>query len=248
MVMRPYTYLDFASEPTPIMMGIDGTIPALADNDVTLYKFSTATLEGKNTGAITTDLPIFNRVAQGHTIPLYSADAIGGEFGFGPLTSSHMEYTIGTSPAFFCRLRFDIPDVSEYDVAAVGFRIQGAQADITTAATLNAYTDIACLNVNAGDIAINTELNNGGLTTTDTTDDWADGEENTLAVYVSAAGVVTYKLTTAGGAESTLAAPTATAAFTFDDGDVVQPFIAFVATADTNASAAILVNFECGYQ
>ena len=99
-----------------------------------------------------------------------SGDGIGIEFGHGVLSTAPIEFTIGTSPAFFVKCRFDIPDVSEYDVAAVGFRKQAAYGNITTAATLNAYTDLACLNVNAGNIEINTELNNAGLTTTDTTD------------------------------------------------------------------------------
>jgi hypothetical protein len=58
-------------------------------------------------------------------------------------------------------------------------------------------------------------------------------------VYVSAAGVVTYKIDDA--------APTATAAFTFDSGDVVVPFFHLLHDA-TTPGAVYLQSWECGLQ
>ena len=64
-------------------------------------------------------------------------------------------------------------------------------------------------------MTIATNLNGGGAAYTNTTDGWADGETHTLRVNVSAAGVVTFLIDGV--------APTSTAAFTFDTGDVILP-------------------------
>jgi hypothetical protein len=55
------------------------------------------------------------------------------------------------------------------------------------------------------------------MTETDTGDTLADGTTTIWEVLVSSAGVVTYKIDGS--------APSATAAFTFDDGDFVTPFM-----------------------
>lgn len=128
-------------------------------------------------------------------------------------------YTIGTSPAFEIRLSFSIADVSGTDDCAVGFRkVQAYQAN------LDDYTDMAVLNVISGNINIETILNNAATTTTDTTDNWADGETHELKVRVSKEGWVTYFIDGA--------APTATAGFQFDSGDVVVPFFFLLNSSD----------------
>ena len=120
---------------------------------------------------------------------------------------------LGTSrsPAFYMEMKFEISDVSDTDDCAFGFRkVEASQAAIDD------YDEMACLNVIAGDIKIETILNGGGTTTTDTTDNWGDYETHTLKVLVSNAGVVTYEIDGA--------APTTTAAFTFDEDEAVTPF------------------------
>ncbi len=141
----------------------------------------------------------------------------GAEYNFGAaLSNSKHAYTIGTSPAFYIELAVTAADVGGLDPFVVGFR--KAQAN---AATFTDYTDFATIGARATTaadvIVIQTDLNNAGETITNTTDAWTDGQTKTLKVLVSAAGVVTY---TIGGL-----APTVTAAFTFDTGDVVVPFI-----------------------
>ena len=76
-------------------------------------------------------------------------------------------------------------------------------------------------------------------TTTDTTDNWADGETKTLEVYVAKSGAVTYKVDGA--------TPTTVAAFSFDSGEVVVPFFYFL-HAQTTPGAMHLLSRECGLQ
>jgi hypothetical protein len=158
----------------------------------------------------------------------------GVEYSQGITARSRSAFTVGTD-AFYLKVGLKVADVSGSDICAVGFR----KSDQAYQATFADYTDKATLNKIAGDIKIETALNNAGDTTTDTTDDWADGEAHVLEVYVSAAGVVTYKIDGA--------APTATAAFTFDSGDVVVPFFHLLHDA-TTPGAVYLQSWECGLQ
>ena len=168
----------------------------------------------------------------GLDVSLDQTDDEGVELSCGITALSPLAFVVGTDPAFFCRLKFSIADVSGTDDCAFGFR----KAEAYQAAIDN-YDEMACLNVISGDIKIETILNNGATTTTDTTDNWADAETKTLEVHVSAAGVVTYKINGA--------APTVTAAFTFDSGEVLVPFFYFLHAADL-AGAVELIEFECG--
>lgn len=149
---------------------------------------------------------------------LVSGDLVateGFEYNFGAArTNSRHAFTIGTSAAFFMEMSFTVADVSGAEPIFMGFRIAAANN-----ATLTAYTDYALIGlndaVNTGTVIISTELNGGGTTNTNTTDAWVDGATHTLRVNVSATGVVTYLIDGV--------APTVTAAFTFDNGDVVCP-------------------------
>ena len=90
---------------------------------------------------------------------------------------------------------------------------------------------MAVLNVISGDITIETILNAASTTSTDTTDNWADTATHSLKVKVTSAGVVTYLI------DGT--APSTTAAFTFDSGEVVTPFFYFIHASDV-AGAVVL--------
>jgi len=144
-------------------------------------------------------------------------------------------FKIGTSKAFFAKLKFSIGTVAGTDDCLFGFRKVEAEA-----AAVDNYNDMAALNVITGDIKIETILDNAATTTTDTTDNWADGEIHELKVLVSAAGAVTYKI---DGAD-----PSTTAAFTFDDGEEVTPFFYFTNATGTAAGAVILEEVEWGLQ
>ena len=90
---------------------------------------------------------------------------------------------------------------------------------------------MAVLNVISGDITIETVLNNGTTTSTDTTDNWANTEVHSLKVLVSKAGAVTYKIDGV--------APSTTATFSFDAGEVVTPMM-YVLQASDLAGSMIL--------
>ena len=136
-----------------------------------------------------------------------------------------------------------IVDVSDFDVACVGFRKQAAYTAAIQAdgELITDYTDIACLNVNLGNIDTNTRINSATGTATDTSDNWADDATKTLSVLVSAAGVVTFQI---DGAAPT----TNTNTLTFDDGDVVIPFMAFTVAATSVDTPPVLVSFFAGHQ
>jgi len=151
----------------------------------------------------------------------------------GAIVNPLKSYKVG-SGAFYGKLQFSIADVSGADLCMFGFRKAAAHnADAT------AYTDFATLNVVSGAISVSTNLNSAGISTTDTTDDWADLGLHTLEVYVSAAGVVTFKIDGS--------APTVTAAVTLDDGDSFIPFFQFLQDTDLSGTI-ILQKLEVGLQ
>jgi len=173
------------------------------------------------------------KVADGIDVALDQTDNDGAEFTMGITAFNKHSYTIDTD-AFYAIWKFTIAVVAGTDDFAVGFR-----ADEAYDGTLLNYIDYAVLNVQAGDIIIETDLNNGGTPdATDTTDDWADTETHTLEVYVDITGAVTYKIDGA--------APTVTKAFTFDTGDVVVPFFHFLQANAAQTGVVIWHSFECG--
>tara|TARA_R100001594_G_scaffold1363_1_gene5881 strand:- start:2303 stop:3082 length:780 start_codon:yes stop_codon:yes gene_type:complete len=127
-------------------------------------------------------------------------------------------FTVGLQ-AFEAELEFKLADVSGTDDCAFGF----AKVDVHRAA-IDDCDELACLNVISGDIKIETVLNNGTTTTTDTTDNWADAEVHSLKVKVAKSGAVTYEID--GNA------PTTTASFTFDAGEVVTPMMYLLQASD----------------
>lgn len=151
----------------------------------------------------------------GLLVSLDLTDNEGAEYNWGVRANSKHAYTVGTSPAFYLEWRFTLADVTGCDPVFVGFRKQEANNG-----TFASYTDFAAIGVsealNSALITISTRLNSGSVTNTNTTNAWTDGQTHTLRVNVSAAGVVTYLIDGA--------APSVTAAFTFDNGDVVMPF------------------------
>jgi len=174
------------------------------------------------------------QVANGLDIGMDQTDNDGVELCPGILAGTKGMFIVGTDEAFYAKMRFTIADVSGTDDCAFGFRkVEAYQANIDD------YDEMAALNVISGNVTIETILNAGTTTVTDTTEDWADAAEHELEVRVSAAGVVTYKID-----EGT---PATVAAFTFDDAEVVVPFLYFL-QATTSPGAVVLKSFECGLQ
>lgn len=173
-----------------------------------------------------------SRAATGLDINMDQTDNDGVELGHGILAGGKHTYTVGTDEDVFFSVTFSIADVSGTDDCAIGFR----KAEAYQAAVDN-YDEMAALNVISGNITIETILNNAATSSTDTTDDWADGESHTLTVIVKDDGRVLFEV---DGSE-----PTTTAAFTFDDGEVIVPFFYFLNASDV-AGAVVVSKWECG--
>jgi hypothetical protein len=141
-------------------------------------------------------------------------DLVFGQMG----TSGRIMYP-GVDAAFKFCATINVTDVSDTDELFVGYRrpetVNATDANYDTYAQIGIIASAA-----TAAIQLNTEDDAGGATTTDTTDTWADTATKALCVLVSGAGAVTY---TINGA-----APTATAAFSFDTGEGVIPTIRFL--------------------
>jgi len=226
-----YTYEEF--ETIPRVSKNDGySDPTGSTGDVNLLQTERNIFEYHIKGAGQTILkPGWD--ADGLDISLDQTNDEGAEYSQG-ITARSKAAFVARAEAFFLKVQFAIADVSGTDDCAVGFRKAAAYQ-----ANIDDYTDMAVLNVISGDIFIETILNNAATTSTDTTNNWADGETHTLEIYVSKTGAATYKIDGA--------APTTVAAFTFDDGDVLVPFFFFLHAADV-AGAVQIKSWECGLQ
>ena len=149
-------------------------------------------------------------------------------------------FIVGSDPAFFFECKFIIGDVSGTDTLLCGFR----RAEVNLA-TLASYADYAGVGFNtAADPAalkLISEINGSAPASypVDTTQTLADATAITVRVNVSAAGVITYLINGA--------APTVTAAATFDNGDPVIPFFHFLNSSDL-ANSVVIQSWKAGYQ
>ena len=224
-----FTYEDF--EVSPVAAGQAGTAVLGTTGSVNVMNAGKEIFEYHIKGTQTIKVPVL--AAGGLNIGLDQTDNDGVEITQGILSRSKAAFTVGTD-AFYMRVRFSIATVAGTDDCIVGFR--KTQAYQTAIAT---YTDYCGLNVIAGDIYAETGVN-GADVSTDTTDTWADAATHELAVYVSAAGAVTYKIDGA--------APTVTAAITMDTGDVLVPFMFMLQANAAQTGAVLLKEWEVGLQ
>jgi len=190
---------------------LDGTVPAT--DTATTHAGLNLTMDGETTDNVGLQM-----------IPGGNAQ------GTGPHT-----YTVGTHSGSI-DATFQAADYTDFDCIVIGFRkveefATGLNAAIAAATAGDlVYTDIVAFGAQGDtNIEIQTDLNNSGTSTS--TDCGAsvpvDTQNLRLKVNLSSAGVVTYELVVnAIAGEGTLAAPATTAAFTFDDGDVLVPYIA----------------------
>ena len=154
----------------------------------------------------------------------------------------HAACTIGTHAMTF-DATFNSVDFTDQDAVTIGFRkveeFETGHGAVLAAATGDPlYTDFVAFGVqSADDVQIATALNDGARTYTDSTEATAASKNHRFKVTVSSSGVVTYEHIGAQPMDSgTLAAPSTTAAYTFDDGDVVVPYLII---QNTNADSAI---------
>tara|TARA_R110002012_G_C11480902_1_gene595020 strand:- start:48 stop:833 length:786 start_codon:yes stop_codon:yes gene_type:complete len=138
-------------------------------------------------------------------------------------------FTVGKQ-AFSAEMEFSIAVVAGTDVGNFGFRkVEALQAD------LHDYDEMAGLFPISGNISIQTIINNASTVTTDTTADWANTGIHRLKVLVAKDGAVTYEIDGA--------APSTTAAFSFDSGEVVTPFFHFLQASGAQTGALVLRKF-----
>lgn len=126
-------------------------------------------------------------------------------------------------------------DYSDYDCMVVGFRkvqeFAPGHGDILAAASGDPlYTDFVAFGVqSADDVQIASDLNDGGASSavyTDSTQATAADGNHRFRIELASSGAVTYShIGAAVMRQGVLAAPTVTAAFTFDSGDILVPYL-----------------------
>ncbi len=181
--------------------------------------------------------------ADGLKLTTDAADNEGYELNQGPLADSPVAFTIGTSPAFYLKVRFAIADITASDQTYFCLRNDGAHA-----ATLVGQTDTYCIGLGQLDDATTgndwwqqTEINNAGsLTATDLAEaNITNDQVHTVTILVSGAGVVTAEIEGAAVGDTT--------AYTFDDGDEVVPMV-FMIQQEASAIGLDVVFWEVGLQ
>ena len=227
---RRFTFEEFESRALTALaaggapLGATGSVNVLATED-NLFEYHIK-------GTQTILAPVL--AAGGLDVGMDQTDNDGVEITQGITARSRAAFVVGTD-AFYAKCKLSIATVAGTDDCAFGFRTAEAYQ-----ANLDDYNNMAALNVIAGDIKIETIDDNAATTTTDTTNDWADGETHTLEVYVGVDRAVTYKIDGV--------APLVTAPFSLDNGDTVVPFF-FMLNANASQAGAILIQeWEVGLQ
>jgi hypothetical protein len=169
-----------------------------------------------------------------------SGDQVSGEayeMFAGVLGASGRPAVVGLDPAFYFCAEITVADASGASDIHVGWR----SATQTQTGTITTYLNYATIGAEgtSNPNTIQTMTGNDDTdVTTDTTNTWADGALKMLCVGVGATGGVSYSINGA--------APTASVAFTFDDGDSLIPFIQIQHSADV-AGAIDLSDWIVGY-
>ena len=229
-----YWFDTFSVNPITAKVGGGAATGTAGDNNVLYTQFGA--YETNVIGTQTILAPSLD--AFGLNLVQDNTAADGIEICMGQTALSPMAFTINQDAAFFLQAVFKVQDASGTNPLIIGLRkVQAFDA------TLANYTDFASIGIvgtaNPNTVQIQTQLNTGGVVTTNTTQTVADGATVQFKIKVSSTGVVTYELN--------YATPTVVAAFTFDSGDIVIPFIRFTEAADitTQASCNYL---EMGFQ
>lgn len=244
-LLYPPSIYEVFREP-PLFVDQDGDGPPTgsgADTNLMLSNETTWHYIIKGTQTIVKPVWDSTVVGGGLNIGMDQTDGDGVEFVTGLTARAPFVLKAGTSGGYI-EVDLTVADVSGAAEMAVGFKKPAA----ASVANLDDNTDLACLNMQGGDVKIETILNSGATTTTDTTVNMTDGQQIRLRIEVSSAGAVTYAVGT--GAASidgpTASTPATTAAFTFDSGDYLVPFIFFLHGAEVAGDVKIQ-KIECGY-
>lgn len=200
----------------PMFTDGDG-LSAPGTTGVNLMKTEQHAFEVNLLGTATTGVPVWS-AADGLDIAIDNQDAEGAEYTLGIGARSKRAYVVGTDKRFFVEAALLVTDVSGLAELAVGFRKAEAYQ-----ALIDNYDEMACLNVQGGDVKIETILNNAATATTDTTVDVADAGTVVLRVEVGSNGQCAFYIN---------GTKTSVAQFKFDAGEIVIPFLHFLNAAD----------------
>jgi len=173
-----------------------------------------------------------------------SAAATGGEIVLGgsPLGSIGNKFVVGTHHGYI-DATFLTADWTDFDAVGIGFRkvedFNDGHVPILDAGAADdgIYTDFAAYGcMTDTDVRTMTDLNNSGTSVvTDVTQVPVDGQNMRLRISLAKDGAVTYSfVNNAVAGAGTLAAPAGAAAFTFDSGDTVVPYL--FTSSDTAAA------------
>jgi hypothetical protein len=231
----------------------NGTTPLPAEAAVgQIISFQTDRLKyemyyavGNSTGTMLYSMPYLS--ADGLEITLDADNTDGAtaiEFNNGTTARSRNAYTIGTDPAFFFEATLKIDDISDLEEIFMGFRkAEAYQADPDDYdEAVGFHIGETGATVADGQINLFKILNNAATSYVDTTEtDWADAGEHTLRVEVSQQGVVTWYYDNL--------VPVVSSTFTFDNGEVVLPFLYLDATTgSTNGDPGVSISsWKCGW-
>lgn len=205
-------------------------LPTGGSGDVNLLMTPNTIIEAYNIGAQTLLCPVVE-VDEGLNLQGDNTNGEGFELNFGTGTRASKQYVVGTDRVKLS-VTFKIEDVSGVTEALVGFRKLAANEQAVTS-----YTDYAFITVTAGDIDTRTRLNTGTAVDTDSTDNRTDGQTKTLSVEVAQNGAVAFYIDDV--------TPTVTQEFTFDDGDIIIPFIRGVQATDLSETRVRLIDLDC---
>lgn len=168
-------------------------------------------------------------------------------FAGGVLGASGRAFTVGRDPAFYTCATFNMADAGDANELLVGFQAPGSTAvtAVPQNATLGSHINYALIGnydtaqncTTACPIYMLTGIA-GTDVATDTTDVFADATDYKLCVYISGAGVTTYK--------KNGEAPTVVAAATMADGVQLVPYIKVLQNGTDNADI-ILKSWEAGF-
>ena len=152
--------------------------------------------------------------------------------GGAPLGNKANKFIAGTHSGYI-DVTFWTTEWTTYDGMSIGFRkaenFNDGHAPIVAAGTGDpVYTDFATFGIQEPDkIQIATDLNDGGSGAyTDTGQTPTDSDNLQLRVALATSGAVTFShISNQEAGAGALAAPSTTASFTFDSGDILIPYI-----------------------
>lgn len=242
---RRFCYIDFTEEKVgPVMAKSTHAVATGADDQEDYTFVNGHYFEWIQTGQ--NDVIFPTQSATGWKLPCDNANGDGIEMTQGMVAgdATAMKF-IAQTDAFYIKAKIEVTTLANVDAVWVGFRELGAYTDITTPALMKSVYDEKAyigINDNAGALSSFTSFGGADVETLSTAAAAVTGTAITLEVYVSAAGVASFKIN--GAADTLLDAATAV---TFTADDVFVPSIGLVGTG-AGAPSVELVTYECGLQ